>query len=103
MLHLVELDRGETPPCRGLPVNIFEAVARHILAQVVELAALAHLAPQAQTDIGCLAEQRGRGAVAQVRIDVQGAIDRTLAAYLPETHRRERLHVDLRQLVVATR
>src|SRR5579859_7694094 len=49
MFHLVLLDGGKTATRGGFPVNIFEAVARQVMTQIIEFPALADLAAEPQS------------------------------------------------------
>ena len=103
VLHAVQFHHGKGAPRGGLPVDVFEAVAGDVVAQVVELAALADLAAQAQPGVGGLQEERGGGAVAQIGIDAEGAIHGARRAHCPQAQRRRRFDVDLAQGMVAAR
>jgi len=82
-------------------VDILIAIARHVLAQPLELPALAHLAMDAYARIRRAQEQRRRGAVPQVRIDAQIAFDRYARARHPQPQRRGRFHVQIAQCMIA--
>src|SRR6266446_4925420 len=69
----------------GLPVHILDAVARHVLPQVFELAPFPELAAQANAGIAGSEEKRGRRAVAEIRIDSQRALHREPMPRHPQT------------------
>ena len=84
-------------------MDIFIAIAGHVVAQTLELAAFADLAVDAHAGIWRAQKQSRGGAVAQVRIDAQGALDRHARARQPETERRGGFQVQLAQRMIAAR
>src|SRR2546425_7624360 len=87
----------------GLPVHILDAVARHVLPQVFELAPFPELAAQANAGIAGSEEKRGRRAVAEIRIDSQRALHREPMPRHPQTERRYGFQVQLGEWMIAAR
>ena len=94
MLHAVQFHHRELAAGSGFPIDIFESVAGDILAEIVEFAALAHLAAHAQSDGRGALEEGGGGAIAQVGINADSPGHGTIRACQPEAERRWRFHVD---------
>lgn len=95
VLDLIELDHRKAPPSRRLPVNVFEIIARQVMAQVVKLAAFPDLAARAQADFGGFQQQHRSLPVSKVRIHAKRASERSAGARLPQAERRHCLQVDL--------
>src|ERR1035441_6358466 len=87
----------------GLPVNVFEVVAGHVLAKVVELAPFAEQAVGARAGVGAPQEERGGRAIAQVGIDAQGASGRARGAGEPQTEGRSDFEMQGRERMIAAR
>ncbi len=101
MLHAVELHRGIPALGGGLPVNVFKAVAGKVVAQLLELAAPAHLPVGADTQAGSFQEQAGSGVVAHIGIYAKDAIYRFGGARFPQAQGRDRFDIYPAQRVIA--
>jgi hypothetical protein len=91
MFCFKHLHHRPCPPRRGLPVDLVEAVARRVLAQLLKLPSLAHLPAHARPRrIAPEQHQAGR-TVFQIRIHPHLARHRLLVPHAPQPPRRAAL------------